>query len=254
MVERGPWGGAAWERLVGVVKGLLRRSLGQAVLSWEGLVTALTEVEKVINRRPITYLWESSEPGDGVPIPLCPEQFLLPPRTDGKEEERELNVSKEFQQRKKWLSSMNDLWKKEYLHQVLGSQGEVWTTQPNPLREKEVVLVVDDREKRLNWMMGVVQKLIIGRDGRCREAVVQVKSGLLRRPIRKLYKLEICAETDNLPRITSSPESSVYDDGMQNRTVELMDREEEAAEGEVPPPRRTRSGREVVCPHRFRDE
>ena len=237
---------------MGVVKGLLRRSLGQAVLSWEELVTALTEVEKVINRRPITYLWES---GGGVPIPLCPEQFLLPPRTDGKEEERELNVSKEFQQRKKWLSSMNDLRKKEYLHQVLGSQGEVWTTQPNPLKEKEVVLVADDREKRLNWKMCVVQKLIIGGDGKCRAAVVQVKSGLLRRPIRKLYKLEICTETDNLPRITSCPESSNVDDNeMQNRTVELMDGEEEAAEGEVPPSRRTRSEREVVRPHRFRDE
>ena len=117
VVERGPWWGGAWERLVGVIMGLLRRSLGQAVLSWEELVTALTEVEKS---------------SGGVPIPLCPEQFLLPARTDGKEEERELNVSKEFQQRKKWLSSMNDLWKKEYLHQVLGSQGEVWTTQPNP--------------------------------------------------------------------------------------------------------------------------
>ena len=116
---------------MGVVKGLLRRSLGQAVLSWEELVTALTEVEKVINRRPITYVWESSEPGGGLPIPLCPEQFLLPPRADGKEEERE-NVSKEIQRRKKWLSSMNDLWKNEYLHHVLGSQGEVWSTRPNP--------------------------------------------------------------------------------------------------------------------------
>ena len=253
VVERGPWWGGAWERLVGVVKGLLRRSLGQAVLSWEELVAALTKVEKVINRRPITYVWESSEPGGGLPIPLCPEQFLLPPRADGKEEERE-NVSKEIQRRKKWLSSMNDLWKKEYLHQVLGSQGEVWSTRPNPLKEREIVLVADDREKRLNWRMGVVQKLLIGRDGRCRAAVVRVKSGLLRRPIRKLYKLEICTETDNLPPITSPPESfNVDDDEMQNSTVELIDEEEDAVEWQVSPPRRTRSGREVVRPHRFRD-
>ena len=150
---------------------------------------------------------------------------------------------------------MNDLWKKEYLHQELGSQGEVWTTQPNPLKKREVVLVADDREKRLNWKMGVVQKLVIGRDGRCRAAVVQVKSGLLRRPIRKLYKLEIYAETDNLPPITSSSESSYVDDDdeMQNSTVELIDEEEDAVEWEVSLPRRTRSGREVVRPHHFRD-
>ena len=112
VVERRPWWGGAWERLVGIVKGLLRCLLGHDVLSWEELVTALTEVEKVINRRPITYLWESSNPDGGVPIPLCPEKFLLPPREDIKEEERELNISDEFQRRKKWLSSMNDILKK----------------------------------------------------------------------------------------------------------------------------------------------
>ena len=64
---------------MGVVKRLLRRSLSQAMPSWEELVTTIIEVKNVINRRPITYLWESSEPGGGVPIPLCLEQFLLPP-------------------------------------------------------------------------------------------------------------------------------------------------------------------------------
>jgi len=86
---------------------------------------------------------------------------------------------------------MNKIWKKEYLHQVLGSQGEVWKTLPNPLKEGEVVLVADDGEKRLNWKMGVVQQLILGRDGRCRAVIVQVKSGLLTQPIHKLYKLEL---------------------------------------------------------------
>ena len=53
-----------------------------------------------------------------------------------------------------------------------------------PLKEGEIVLVADDREKRLNWKMGVVRQLIRGRYGRSRAAVVQVTSGLLRRPIR----------------------------------------------------------------------
>ena len=154
VVKHGPWWGGAWERLVGIVKGLLPRTSGHAVLSWEELVTALTEVEEAVNRRPITYLRESADPDGGIPIPLCPEQFLLLPRGDYQEEERELNLSDEFRRRRKWLSSMNILWKKEYLHQVLGSQGEVWKSLPNPLKE-EVVLVADDREKRLNWKMGL---------------------------------------------------------------------------------------------------
>lgn len=122
------------------------------------------------------------------------------------------------------MSAINDLWKEENLHQVLRSQGVVWTTQPNPFKEREAALVADDREKRLNWKMAVVRQLIIGRDGRCQAAVVQVKSRLLRRPICKLYKLEIYAEVDNLPPITSLPENSneEYDDEMQNSAVELI--------------------------------
>lgn len=37
----------------------------------------------------------------------------------------------------------------------VGSQGEVWKTLPNPLKEGEVVLVANDREKHLNWKMGL---------------------------------------------------------------------------------------------------
>ena len=58
---------------------------------------------------------------------------------------------------------------------------------------------------------------------------------------------------DNLPPITSPPGSLDVDDDdeMQNSTVELID--EDAVEWQVSPPRRTRSGREVVRPHHVRD-
>ena len=148
---------------------------------------------------------------------------------------------------------MNDLWKKEYLHQVFGSQGEVWKSLPNPLEEGEVVLVADDREKRLNWKMGVVRQLIIGRDGRCRAASVQVKSSLLTRPVRKLYKLELCAESVNLPPITSPPENTDKDDVILDSEDEVTDGGEEEAECEVSPPQKTRRGRVIVRPSRFKD-
>ena len=124
---------------------------------------------------------------------------------------------------------------------------------PNPLKEGEVVLVADDREKRLHWKMGVVRQLILGRDGRCRAATVQVKSGLLTRPIRKLYKLELCAEFDNLPPITSSPKSTEQDGGMLDSEAETMEDEDEEAEPEVTLPQRTWRGREIVRPSRYKD-
>ena len=143
--------------------------------------------------------------------------------------------------------------RKKSLHQILDSQGEAWKTVPNPLKEGEIVLVADDREKRLNWKMGVVRQLIRGRCGRSRAAVVQVTSGLLRRPIRKFYELELCAEANNPPPITSSPDNSDKDSAMPDNEVKMMDNDEEEVECEVTLPQRTRRGRQTVRPRRYED-
>ena len=63
-----------------------------------------------------------------------------------------------------------------------------------------------------NVLIGVVRQLIIGRDGRRRAAIVQMKSSLLTRPLRIPYKLELGAELVNLPPITSPPENTDKDD------------------------------------------
>ena len=98
--------------------------------------------------------------------------------------------------------------------------------------------------------MGVVRQLIIGRDGRCRAATVQVKSSLLMRPVRKLYKLELCAESVNLPPITSPPENTDKDDVILDSEDEVTDGGEDEVECEVSLPQKTRRGRVIVRPSR----
>ena len=246
-VERGPWWGGVWERLIRIVKCLLRRSIGKAVLSWEQLETVLSEVEKVVNKRPISFQWEGAQT-DGVPLAVYPEQFLLPPR-DVSEEERDFEVTEQLQLRKAYFEDLADIWKREYLHQVLGAKGEVWRSKPNPLQIGEVVLVGDD-DKRLNWKLGIVEELHVGRDQRCRAATVRVHSGQLRRPIQKLYKLELMTSVDNdsvdtvdetMDSVDSSDtvavevESSSVCDNSHNTNV------------------MTRTGRTVTLPARYRN-
>lgn len=76
---------------------------------------------------------------------------------------------------------------------------------------------------------------------------------MLRRPFRKLYKLELYAESDNLPPIASSSEDSDKDDAMQVEEVELMDGKEEEVECQVTLPQKTRRRREVARPRRFKN-
>ncbi|GFW64449.1 integrase catalytic domain-containing protein [Trichonephila clavipes] len=49
------WWGGWWERLVRIIKELLRRSLGKSILSYEELSTVICECEFLINSRPLTY-------------------------------------------------------------------------------------------------------------------------------------------------------------------------------------------------------
>ena len=55
IVELAPWMGGFYERLVGLVKRLLRKAIGRFCLTNEQLLTLLNEAEAVINSRPLVY-------------------------------------------------------------------------------------------------------------------------------------------------------------------------------------------------------
>ncbi|GFW07419.1 integrase catalytic domain-containing protein [Trichonephila clavipes] len=72
IVERAPWWGGFYERLVKTIKDPLRKILGRALLTFEELSTILSEVEVIVNHRPLTYV--ENDPGE--PKPLTPAHFL----------------------------------------------------------------------------------------------------------------------------------------------------------------------------------
>ena len=67
-LPRAPWWGGFFERMVQCTKGCLKKTLGSARLTYEELLTVLTEVEGVLNSRPLTYVYgdDIEEPPDAV--------------------------------------------------------------------------------------------------------------------------------------------------------------------------------------------
>ncbi|GFY61943.1 uncharacterized protein TNIN_271721 [Trichonephila inaurata madagascariensis] len=72
IIERSPWWGGFYELLVRFVKESLRKILGKALLSFEEMTTILTEIEAVLNLRPLSYVYEENDE----PRPLTPMHFL----------------------------------------------------------------------------------------------------------------------------------------------------------------------------------
>ncbi|XP_070576394.1 uncharacterized protein [Ptychodera flava] len=70
--KRAPWFGGFWERLIGLTKNAIKKTLGRAYVTYDELNTLLTEVEAMLNDRPITYV--SADVRDN--IPLTPAHLL----------------------------------------------------------------------------------------------------------------------------------------------------------------------------------
>ena len=62
-----------WVLMIRSVKRCLKKSVGQASLTFDELSTILVKIEGVINARPITYAYDDSE---GVSFPLTPSQLV----------------------------------------------------------------------------------------------------------------------------------------------------------------------------------
>ncbi|GFW48438.1 integrase catalytic domain-containing protein [Trichonephila clavipes] len=108
------WWGGWWERLIRVLKDLLKRTLGNAVLTYEELLTVLCDCESIVNSRPLTYV---SEDSDDL-IPLTPTMFMM---SNASLDVTDLDLSDfaRFQKRVKFrarfLKDLRGRFRKEYL-------------------------------------------------------------------------------------------------------------------------------------------
>ena len=71
-IERAPWWGGVFERMVKSTKRCLRKMVGRANFSRDELLTAVVEIEAVINSRPLTYISSSD-----IEEPLTPSHLVV---------------------------------------------------------------------------------------------------------------------------------------------------------------------------------
>ena len=71
-IERAPWWGGVFERMVKSTKRRMKKMIGQAKLSLDELHTAIVEIESIINSRPLSYISSSD-----LEEPLTPSHLMI---------------------------------------------------------------------------------------------------------------------------------------------------------------------------------
>ena len=113
-LSRAPWWGGQFERMVGLVKQAIYRTVGGANLKWDELQDVLLDCEIALNNRPLSYV------EDDVQLPiLTPNVMMFGQPNLLSEEPVELITEKDMRKRARYLKRCKDAlssrWTGEYL-------------------------------------------------------------------------------------------------------------------------------------------
>lgn len=182
-----PHMGGIWESNIKCVKTHLHKVLGSQILSYEEFATILTQIEALMNSRPLC--WLSSDPSD--PEVLTPAHFLtltplkILPAIDVSDEP--LNRLDRQQLLDHLVQSYWRRWKTEYLSSLQIRQK--WNSSSFPIQTGTLVLLMQDNVLPFQWPLGIIEEIFPGNDGVVRTVLVKTKNGLYKRPVVKLCPL-----------------------------------------------------------------
>ena len=184
-LERAPWWGGIFERMIKSTKRCLRRTIGQARLTYDELMTSLVEVKMILNSTPLSYV--STE---DIEEPLTPSHLMtgqrllsLPDAAFYHGGNSDMDFSEmsqgDLNTRMKHLNvTLNHFWKRwrgEYLLQLREYHSHDKRSKGKEQRfNGEVVLLRSDNKLRGFWKLARVQKVLRGKDGQIRGAVLKV--------------------------------------------------------------------------------
>ena len=233
--KRAPWYGGFWERLVGLTKQAVKKTLGRTFVTLQTLETVVVEIEGMLNDRPLTYV--SSDISD--PEPLTPAHLIygrrivsVPHPVKDPDEDADPSYLSDQDMRKatsrhsKLIQQFWVRWRREYLtalrefHKTTGNNRQV-------IKRRDVVVVHDDTP-RLHWKLAVVDDLVKGNDGLIRSAHISTANHKTSRPITRLYPLEVVSsengESANHEPSPVSSDSKIRPRSKRAAATKAMDR------------------------------
>ena len=201
ITEFAPWEGGFYERLVGMVKMCIRKTVGPIVLSFEQMCTFSCEIESVMNSRPLVYV--DGDYGDVERI-ISPANYLsmiwftgTPEIEDLPDNKLRLTAAKLLDFWKKGQKHLDNFWRiwRDYyllsLRERYQRNIKSCRVQSDISPSNGLIVHIKDKMPRGVWKMGRIVEVMKGKDGEVRSAKIRLPSGaVITRPINLLYPLE----------------------------------------------------------------
>ncbi|XP_053697263.1 uncharacterized protein LOC128744354 [Sabethes cyaneus] len=178
----------------------LLRVLGEIPVSYEDMLTTLTQVEACLNSRPLTQL--TDDPNDLEP--LTPGHFLVGDSLQAVPDTDFTNVPanrlNHWQAVQKKVQDFWRRWRVEYLTQLQG-RSKRWQP-PVAVEPGKLVVIQEDNVPPIRWRMGRIQHTHPGADGVVRVVTLKTAKGVFQRPVEKICLLPVATVTeDGVPQI-----------------------------------------------------
>lgn len=187
-IEKAPHQNGLCERLVRTVKTPLRIVVGSARLTRAQLTIILTEIEAVVNNRPLAVT--TDDPNDWVPI--SPAELVNGRRMeqlpDPRAPKRATSFAHLWKRRQAILNQFWKRWTNDYLLEQ--SVRKIWQSRKEIDIMGKIVLIKDDNLSRNEWKIGRIIEILPSKDGLVRNVVVKTPTSTLRRAVQKLAFFE----------------------------------------------------------------
>ena len=168
-----PFQNGCSESLIRLVKRGISMSIGDSVISFGELLTALYEIANLINGRPI-----GSKPGNDLSLGtyLCPNDLILGRNNINVPNEMFDESSNDFKKYKfinKIVSSFWKKWNRDFFHTLIVRQK--WHVKSRNVRIGDIVLVQDANSLSGKWKLAQVIKTHVGSDDKVRDVTIRYK-------------------------------------------------------------------------------
>ena len=175
------------------IRRVLLSLLGDHLVDEETLQTALCEVEKILNDRPLVKL--TADPEDDAA--LTPSHILLLYRNPAIStvDECRSKLSKRWKRAQFMADQFWTKWRKEYLPTLQTAYR--WLRRGRDLKIGNLVLLNNPTAPRGQWTKGVVTEVAQSSDGAVREVMCRTTCGIFRHDVRQLFFLEAAEECQN---------------------------------------------------------